>query len=273
MHVSNGDPPNLGADVRSEGALGTDHKEWSLGRMLAVVRMNPTGGRPTDQRLRAVGAVARQLEPHQAAERTLRRILAGFGLHEAWTSSFGSPQELDALGLAEDHPARTMLMLSNPTSEDQPAMRSTLLPGLLRAAARNVAQGSDSPALFEVARIYEPTGETLPREPLVVGAVNLGVKRIAGFPSEFLVLGALVSGLFGGLAPWDGRLSHGLALGLVVAIMAPVGDLCESMIKRDLGVKDLGTILPGHGGILDRFDAILFCLPAVYYLVIQLEIG
>jgi len=37
MHVSNGDPPNISADVRSEGATGTDHKEWSLGRMLAVV--------------------------------------------------------------------------------------------------------------------------------------------------------------------------------------------------------------------------------------------
>jgi phosphatidate cytidylyltransferase len=87
-----------------------------------------------------------------------------------------------------------------------------------------------------------------------------------------VILGGIVSkGL--SLAPWDGQLSHGLALGAVVAIMAPVGDLCESMIKRDLGVKDLGAILPGHGGILDRFDAILFCLPAVYYLAIHLEIG
>ncbi|MGQ0804255.1 MAG: phosphatidate cytidylyltransferase [Actinomycetota bacterium] len=87
-----------------------------------------------------------------------------------------------------------------------------------------------------------------------------------------IILGGIVSkGL--SLAPWDGKLSHGLALGAVVAIMAPIGDLCESMIKRDLGVKDLGAILPGHGGILDRFDAILFCLPAVFYLALQLKIG
>jgi phosphatidate cytidylyltransferase len=85
-----------------------------------------------------------------------------------------------------------------------------------------------------------------------------------------VVLGGIVGTT---LAPWDGKISHGLALGLVVAIVAPVGDLCESMIKRDLGIKDLGTLLPGHGGVLDRFDAMLFCLPAVYYLAIQLKIG
>jgi len=85
-----------------------------------------------------------------------------------------------------------------------------------------------------------------------------------------LVLGAIVGKV---LAPWNGKITHGLALGLVVAILAPIGDLCESMVKRDLGLKDLGTILPGHGGVLDRFDAMLFCLPAVYYLAIQLNIG
>ena len=58
-----------------------------------------------------------------------------------------------------------------------------------------------------------------------------------------------------------------LALGLAAAVAAPLGDLCQSLIKRDLGVKDMGTILPGHGGILDRFDAVLFVLPTIYYLV------
>jgi phosphatidate cytidylyltransferase len=85
-----------------------------------------------------------------------------------------------------------------------------------------------------------------------------------------VVLGVILGRV---LTPWNGKISHGLALGLVVAILAPVGDLCESMIKRDLGIKDLGSILPGHGGVLDRFDAMLFCLPAVYYLAVQLDIG
>jgi phosphatidate cytidylyltransferase len=69
----------------------------------------------------------------------------------------------------------------------------------------------------------------------------------------------------GRFVPWD-HLGDSIKLGVVVAIAAPLGDLCESMIKRDLSIKDMGTILPGHGGILDRFDALLFVLPAVYYL-------
>jgi phosphatidate cytidylyltransferase len=87
----------------------------------------------------------------------------------------------------------------------------------------------------------------------------------AGMGAAILV-GAIVGGVFD-LTPWN-SLGDGLLLGILVAIFAPLGDLCESMLKRDLGLKDLGTLLPGHGGVLDRFDAMLFCLPAVYYLVL-----
>ena len=68
-----------------------------------------------------------------------------------------------------------------------------------------------------------------------------------------------------GFGPIDAA-SEGFLVGLAIAIAAPLGDLCESLIKRDLGVKDMGTILPGHGGLLDRFDGLLFVLPTVYLL-------
>jgi phosphatidate cytidylyltransferase len=61
------------------------------------------------------------------------------------------------------------------------------------------------------------------------------------------------------------------ALAIVIAVMAPLGDLVESMFKRNLDIKDFGSIVKGHGGVLDRFDGFLFTLPAVYYLTLVLE--
>jgi phosphatidate cytidylyltransferase len=71
--------------------------------------------------------------------------------------------------------------------------------------------------------------------------------------------------------PWT--VSKAALYGLVVAVVAPLGDLSQSMIKRHLGIKDMGRILPGHGGILDRVDGLLFVVPATYFVVKALHLG
>ena len=59
-------------------------------------------------------------------------------------------------------------------------------------------------------------------------------------------------------------LPTGLVLGAVIAVVAPLGDLAVSVVKRSLDIKDMGSILPGHGGLLDRIDAIIAVVPAAW---------
>jgi phosphatidate cytidylyltransferase len=88
-------------------------------------------------------------------------------------------------------------------------------------------------------------------EGLIAGtAATIFVTFVALYDQHFLTIGQSV------------------VLGAVIAVAAPLGDLFESLLKRDMDVKDTGTLLGGHGGMLDRIDALLFAAPAAYFTIV-----
>jgi len=111
-------------------------------------------------------------------------------------------------------------------------------------------------------------GQALGRSPLTEVSPNKTIEGLLGGTVATVGVGVLLS-VFN-VGPFDGEpfgFSNALLLGIVVAVIAPIGDLAESLIKRDLKIKDMGTVLPGHGGVLDRCDTLLFVLPTVFYMV------
>lgn len=114
------------------------------------------------------------------------------------------------------------------------------------------------------------------------GGRAMGGRKLLPVVSPNKTISGSVSGLVGAtvgaalltffLVPhWGGGLALGLwgsaALGLCIGVAAQVGDLAESLLKREAGVKDSGQLFPGHGGVLDRFDGIFFALPLMYGLL------
>ena len=77
----------------------------------------------------------------------------------------------------------------------------------------------------------------------------------------------LVSGLFGHFV-MPQLMVHCMIMGALGAVFSQFGDLTASIFKRKMGIKDYGNLIPGHGGILDRFDSVLFTAPLIYYYII-----
>ncbi len=132
-------------------------------RIPATIPVNATIGGRTEQ---------------QALLLKLRDICVALGLNETINYSFISPKDAEKLHLAKDHPWQNSLPISNPLSEEQSVMRQTLLPGLLRAAARNQSRRNLDLRFFEVGNIFIPAEENMttvqPTEMLTLGMLMLG---------------------------------------------------------------------------------------------------
>ena len=112
------------------------------------------------------------------------------------------------------------------------------------------------------------TGATIGRRPIAPQvSPNKSWEGAIGATVACLAAGAFLLPLW---EPWT--LASGLVLAAFTCVVAPLGDLSESMLKRDLAVKDMGSILPGHGGVLDRIDALLFMAPVLYYVLAAFDV-
>ncbi len=114
-------------------------------------------------------------------------------------------------------------------------------------------------------------GKYLGKTPLSDASPNKTMEGLAGGVVAGIFV-PLVIVSFIGLAPIGPGVAQTIIFSALCSVMAPLGDLCQSRVKRDLGIKDMSGILPGHGGVLDRFDALLFVLPTAYFLTLLMDI-
>ena len=121
--------------------------------------------------------------------------------------------------------------------------------------------------LYDVGGFF--VGRRFGRTPLTSVSPHKTVEGLIGGIASSLVATFVVA-VVAGVGPFS--FGSWFVFGLCCAVAAIVGDLAESLLKRDLGIKDMGSILPQHGGVLDRFDGLLFVLPTAYYVVRLLDL-
>jgi phenylalanyl-tRNA synthetase beta chain len=210
--------------------------------------------------------------------RRVGRTLAGAGFVEVISFPFVGAAAFDALGLPPDDPRRSALRLANPISAEQPLMTTTLLPGLLEAAARNAGRGQPDLALFESATVTEPTGaaaapilpvdrrptegewddlqKALPEQPLHLALVLTGERERSGWWGP------------GRPAGWSDAVEAvrqvGAALGVPLSVrtaaLAPWHPgRCAALVAQ---VAGRGATVVGHAGELHPAVCTAFGLPA-----------
>ena len=204
-----------------------------------------------------------ELQPVRRLETAAREIFTGFGFHEAITYRFVSPDWPDLLNLERNDPRRNLLRLRNPLREDQSAMRTSLIPGLLLAAQGNVRRDHANVRLFEVGKIFfDRSAKELPEEHLMLSAVLCGEGRPGywgkGTPADFYDAKGVVEALLDRLSVRGAR----FAAEGVSPYLHPGFSASLQWEKGRLG--EVGCIHPGIAAALE--------LPENIYLV-DLSVG
>jgi phenylalanyl-tRNA synthetase beta chain len=197
--------------------------------------------------VRTVRASAgRGLTARQRLRRSTGRALADFGYVEVLSSPFASAADFDRLQLAAGDERRTAVRIANPLSDDEPLMRTTVLPGLLRVLARNVGRGFADVAVYEMGLVFQPRPDGATSAPIL--AVDRGptVHEIAeleaALPDQPLRIGAALAG-DRDLAGWWGQ---GRAAGWQDAIEAARVVLRTSRVPFDIRAAQQEPWHPGR---------------------------
>jgi phenylalanyl-tRNA synthetase beta chain len=146
----------------------------------------------------ARAAAGRGLTGRQRLRRSIGRALAYHGYVEVTSSPFSSPADFDKLQLVAQDPRRVAVRIANPISEDEPLMRTSLTPGLLRVLARNIGRGFADVALFESGHVFRPRPDQAPFAPILPvdrGPTAAEVAELeAALPDQPLRLAAVLAG-------------------------------------------------------------------------------
>lgn len=210
---------NLSFDValNDDGSLQVGIPSWrvdierEIDLVEEVCRLNGFDQVPATMPVAAV--ISDRPSRHQQMLRSVRNHFVHEGMSEIVTFSFIGPDAADRLSLAPDDPRRNGIRLCNPLAEEQSVMRTTLLPGLLETAARNMSFRSLDLRLFEMRRIYVPkAGEQMPYEPLWAAGLISGSRDPEGWcqskaDSDFFDAKAILENLFEALQLGDIRWS------------------------------------------------------------------
>jgi phenylalanyl-tRNA synthetase beta chain len=192
----------------------------------------------------------RGLTQRQRLRRSVGRTLADSGYVEVFSWPFASRSDADRLGLPPDDPRRSAVVVANPLSEDEPLLRTTLLPGLFRVLAKNIGRGFADTALFEIGLVFRPRPGAAPAAPIL--AVDRGptVAELALLESALPDQPQHLATVMAGDRELDGWWGPGRAWSWVDAIEAAraVGRICR--VTLDIRADKYAPWHPGRGAAI-----------------------